>query len=116
MQMMVGILEKSNMLKPVNGNIVVKVETEGEVTEEGFYAGGEGQNDKIEAWSIKAVVVAVSFDPKIKQITLYPQDSEPFTLKVGDKVQVAKWEGQKVMYQAEEFYLIKTKDVQAIRD
>lgn len=87
---------------PVNNYVLVELDNESEKTETGLLVPGV-KGDKAEAYAIRAIVKEIS-----KEVT------GKLAWKVGDKVLVAKWEGQNVSANGTNYILIKPEHVMAL--
>lgn len=89
-------------IEPLNDYILLKVDKEGEKAEGGLLI-AHSEGDKTEAIAIKATIIHL---PK-EVIEMKGQGG----IKEGDRVLVAKWEGQHAKIGADHYLFIKYKDV-----
>lgn len=94
---------------PINNFILVEVDEESEKTESGLLVPGV-KGEKTEAYAIRAIVNEIGeFANEVK----INDKLKPFKLKKGEKVLVAKWEGQNVSANGKSYILIKPEHVMA---
>ena len=88
------------MIKPLNGNLVLKKELKENKTASGIVLSQKKEEEDF------AHVVALSEDEEVKKLGL----------KVGDKVMYKSYSETKVTYQGEEYFVLSYKDILAVLD
>ena len=88
------------MIKPLNGNLVLKKELKENKTASGIVLSQKKEEEDL------AHVVALSEDEEVKKLGL----------KVGDKVMYKSYSETKVTYEGEEYFVLSYKDILAVLD
>ena len=88
------------MMKPLNGNILLKKELKENKTASGIVLSQKKEEEDF------AHVVALSEDEEVKKLGL----------KVGDKVMYKSYSETKVTYEGEEYFVLSYKDILAVLD
>ncbi|MDD7735853.1 MAG: co-chaperone GroES [Bacilli bacterium] len=88
------------MIKPLNGNLVLKKELKENKTASGIVLSQKKEEEDF------AHVVALSEDEEVKKLGL----------KVGDKVMYKSYSETKVTYEGEEYFVLSYKDILAVLD
>lgn len=94
---------------PANNYILVEVDEEVEKTSTGLLV-PTVKGERTEAYAIRAIVVEIGEYAKNLKIL---DDVIRMRIKVGDKVLVAKWEGQNVSANGKKYILIKAEHIMA---
>ena len=100
-------------INPINGNIVVEVDNEAEKTQSGLLV-PQVKGERMEAYAIRGVVREIATDiEELQEDPLNPGKwvSTKKKVKAGDKVLVAKWEGQKTVLDGRDIIIVKQKDI-----
>ena len=97
-------------IQPLNNYILVEVDEETEQTESGLLVPGV-KGEKTEAYAIRAIVV--SFGERAKDVKIN-DELKAIRCKEGDKVLVAKWEGQNVTSNGKNYILVKPEHIMAL--
>ncbi|MGN1295668.1 MAG: co-chaperone GroES [Bacilli bacterium] len=85
------------MIKPLNGNVVLKKEIKENKTASGIVLSQKKEEEEF------ALVVALSDDEEVNKLSL----------KVGDKVLFKNYSTTKVNYEGEEYLVVSNKDILA---
>lgn len=88
-------------MEPINENILIEVDKKMDKTEKGWLM-PQVEGDKTEAFAIRGTVLEIS------------DDIEKQKVKKGQRVLLAKWEGQHYQGNGKHYILIKQKDILAI--
>ena len=88
------------MIKPLNGNILLKKELKENKTASGIVLSQKKEEEDF------AHVVALSEDEEVKKLGL----------KVGDKVMYKSYSETKVTYEGEEYFVLSYNDILAVLD
>ena len=103
-------------LKPINANIVAEVDNEAEKTEQGILI-PQVKGERSDSYAIRCVIIDIASDiDELKEDPENPGKYKRDTIKIkkGDKVLVAKWEGQKAVLDGKNLIIIKQKDILGI--
>lgn len=88
------------MIKPLNGNVIVKKEIKENKTASGIVLSQKKEEEEF------AQIVALSNDEEVKKLSL----------KVGDKILFKNYSTTKVNYEDEEYLVVSYKDILAVLD
>ena len=88
------------MIRPLNGNVVLKKEIKENKTASGIVLSQKKEEEEF------AHIVALSNDEEVKKLSL----------KVGDKILFKNYSTTKVNYENEEYLVVSYKDILAVLD
>ena len=88
------------MIRPLNGNVVLKKEIKENKTASGIVINQKKEEEEF------AHIVALSNDEEVKKLSL----------KVGDKILFKNYSTTKVNYEDEEYLVVSYKDILAVLD